>query len=132
MKLQSRKLHTGSDPFLLDLRGCSFVPGSGGFTPAKLITSPVLLRGLGGGGGLRRGSVGLSEDTGRTGLLLVGGVIGLGTRLGGEGEGDGGRGRDLCFNGGDLAFGAVFGRDLFVEKDLDLDCEKNKMYNHVY
>lgn len=113
-------LLTGSDPFLLGLRGCNFVPGNGGLTPAKFITSPVLLRGLGGGGGLRRGSVGLSEVTSLAALLFVGGVIGLGTRLGGEGEGDGGRGRDRCFNGGDLAFGAVFGRDLLVGKDLDL------------
>lgn len=111
---------TGS-VFLLALRGWTFAAGGGGFTPAKLITSPVLFRGLGGGGGLRLGSVGLSEAVGRAVLLLVGGVIGLANRLGGDGEGEGGRGRDLCFSGGDLALGAAFKRDLLVENDLDLE-----------
>lgn len=81
--------------------------GGGGFTlEGKSIISPVLPLGRG-GGGCRLGSVGLSDDddedvvkdlTTAAGLLVGGGVIGLGIRLvveGGDGVGDGGRGRAL-------------------------------------
>lgn len=68
--------------------------GGGGLTPDTSMISPARLRGLG-GGGWRRGSVGLSDDVdaaGRTGRRVGGGVIGrAGRRVGGDGVGDGGR-----------------------------------------
>lgn len=98
--------------------GCCWGGGfNDGFTfPLTLIISPVLARGLGGGGCLL-GSVGRSDagpDDATTtvdgGSLVVlrdtgGGVMGRGIRRGGggDGEGDGGRGRIRGLGGGDDA-----------------------------
>lgn len=72
-------------------------------TPVTSMTSPVRPRGLGGGGCLL-GSVGLSDELGFCGLRVGGGVIGLGIRRGGDGEGDGGLGRIRDFNAGEEVF----------------------------
>lgn len=109
-------LLTGSGPFSLVLRGANLLPGKGGLTPLTLITSPVLLRGLG-GGGRRRGSVGLSDGSGLVARRAVGGVIGRGTRRGGDG--DGGLGRTRVFVGGDDTF-VFLARGRGGEYDLDL------------
>lgn len=113
--------------------------GGGGFTlEGKSIISPVLPLGRG-GGGCRLGSVGLSDEddddvvvkdltTAAAGLLVGGGVIGLGIRLvveGGDGVGDGGRGRALLrddFCGGDIGFeeAVVFVRERGSENERDL------------
>lgn len=88
--------------------------------------SPVLPLGLGGGGCLL-GSVGLSDvdDFAEVAGLRGGGVIGLGIRLvGGDGVGEGGRGRAPRddFGGGDAGFDdAVLARERGTENERDLD-----------
>lgn len=102
--------------------------GGGGFTPdGKSIISPVRPRGRG-GGGCRRGSVGLSDEVEdvvltAVGLLVGGGVIGRGICRADEvgGDGDGGRGRALRdFSGGEIGFVVVFVRERGTEKERDL------------
>jgi hypothetical protein len=108
--------NTGSDPFSF-----IFLTGfSGGFTPVTSITSPVRPLGLGGGGCLL-GSVGLSDELGFWSLRAGGGVIGLGILLGGDGDGDGGLGRTLDFNVGDVVFVWVLTRERGTENERDLD-----------
>lgn len=93
---------TLSTVFLLDV--C--MTFGGGFTPLTSISSPVLPRGLGGGGCLR-GSVGLSEAFAcclvcGAAFRIGGGVIGGMRRdCGGGDVGEGGRAR-IRFGGGDV------------------------------
>lgn len=90
----------------------------GGFTPLTSIISPVFPRGLGGGGCLL-GSVGLSEETTRGIFLGGGGVVGLGTRLCGTGDGDGGlTGLDRCLGSGGALVWCSLVLDLWTDLDL--------------
>lgn len=107
---------TGSVSFSF-LRMVFFI-AAGGAMPATFMTFPDGLRGLG-GGGWRRGSVGLSEMGPFTGLLRGGGVIGLGTRRG-IGDGDGGRGRVRIFGEACFTCPVFRERDTDNERDLDL------------
>lgn len=88
----------------------------GGAIPGTLITLPDGFLGLG-GGGCRRGSVGLSETDNFAGLRIGGGVVGLGTRRG-IGDGDGGRRRERTL--GECFACVLRGRVCEGERDLDL------------
>lgn len=88
------------------------------------------MRGLGGGGCLL-GSVGLSEDElVLVGLRTGGGVAGLAGRRtgGGDGLGDGGRGRERGLGCGEAIFDCGFVRDRGTENERDLETIFNGNY----